>query len=169
MLQTGILKEDDRLELVEGELVQMSPISSRHAGVVNRLSDFLRRQSKGQAIVSVQNPIHLEEYSEPQPDLVLLKPRPDYYTKSHPTSAEVLLVVEVAETSASYDRELKMPLYARAGIAEAWLVSLPDKWIEVYTEPTPAGYLSMRKSLPGSTLAPQAFPDTPLAVSDIVE
>jgi len=168
MIRTGVLGEDDRLELIEGELFEMTPISSEHAGHVKRLAELFHDLVRKRAIVSVQDPIRLSERSEPQPDLALLHPRADYYTESHPEPADVLLIVEVAETSAGYDRDVKMPLYARAGIAEAWLVSLADKWIEVYREPSSVGYLSMRKALPGATVAPQVFPDVALTVSDMV-
>jgi Uma2 family endonuclease len=168
MIQTGVFDEDDRLELVEGEVTEMSPISSNHAGGVNRLSELLRERLKGRALVSVQNPVHLSEYSEPQPDLALLRPRADYYAGSHPTPDDALLVVEIAETSAGLDRNVKMPMYARAGIAEAWLVSLADGWIEVYREPSSVGYLLTRRVLSGATLSLQAFPDDELAVSDLV-
>ncbi len=169
MIRAGVFDEDDRLELIEGEITEMSPISSKHAGHVNRLSELLRERLRGRVLVSVQNPVHLGEYSEPQPDLTLLRPRADYYADSHPTPEDVLLVVEVADTSVGFDRDVKIPMYARAGVGEVWLVTLVDKWIEVYREPTPQGYLSMRRALPGAMLAPQAFPDDALAVGDIIE
>jgi Uma2 family endonuclease len=99
----------------------------------------------------------------------VLRLRADDYAESHPAPEDILLVVEVAESSLDYDRTVKMPLYARAGIREAWLVSLIDRWIEVYTEPSPVGYLSMRKALPGASLAPQALPDAAVAVSEVVD
>ena len=169
LLQAGVFDEDDRLELIEGEIVEMSPISSEHAARVKRLNKIFGRLLGGRALIGVQDPIRLSEHSEPQPDLALLRPRADDYAESHPGPEDVLLVVEVADTSIGYDRDVKIPLYARAGIPEAWLVSLPSKWFEVYREPSPAGYLSMRRVLPGSTLAAQAFPDAALAVSEVVE
>ena len=169
LLQAGMFDEDDRLELIEGQIVEMSPISSKHAARVNRLNRMFTQMLGERALVSVQNPIRLGEHSEPQPDLALLRPRADYYAGSHPEPADVLLVVEVSETLAGYDRDVKMPLYARAGIPEAWLLSLADKWIEVYSEPSPVGYLSVRRVLPGASLAPQAFPDMTVAVSEVVE
>jgi Uma2 family endonuclease len=120
MLQAGVLGEDDRLELIEGEIVQLSPINSRHAACVNRLNALFTSRLTGRAVVSVQNPIRLDTHSEPQPDLALLKPRPDFYAASHPNPEDVLLVVEVADTSADYDRGVKLALYARVGIAEVW-------------------------------------------------
>ena len=125
LVEAGILREDDRVELLHGEIVDMPPIGPGHAAGVNRLLNvFLPLQGERKAIISVQNPIHLGEHSEPQPDLALLKPRPDFYAQGHPTPQEVLLVVEVMESSAGYDREVKVPLYARFGIPETWLVDV---------------------------------------------
>src|ERR671938_544657 len=124
MGEAGILTEDDRVELIEGEIIEMSPIGSRHAACVNRLNTLLGRHLRQTAIVSVQNPIRLDAYSEPEPDVALLRPRADYYESGHPTPADALLIVEVADTSADYDRIIKLPLYAKAGIPEAWLVDL---------------------------------------------
>ncbi|HEY4688929.1 MAG TPA: Uma2 family endonuclease [Anaerolineae bacterium] len=168
LIRAGSLGEDDRLELIEGEIIEMSPISPEHAARVKRLNRLFAHLLGKRALISVQDPIQLHAHSEPQPDLALLRLRDDDYAESHPGPNDVLLVVEVAETSASYDRDVKMPLYARAGIPEAWLVSLADQWIEVHQEPSPAGYLSMRKALPGSSVAPQALPDAALAVSEIL-
>ena len=169
LVRAGSLGEDDRLELIEGEVFEMSPISSEHAARVNRLNRLFSRMLGERALVSVQNPISLGEHSEPQPDLAVLRPRADDYAESHPAPEDILLIVEVAESSLDYDRAIKMPLYARAGIREAWLVSLVDRWIEVYQEPSPVGYLSMRKALPGTSLAPQAFSNAAVAVSEVVD
>jgi Uma2 family endonuclease len=112
MAEAGLFSEGERVELIEGEVVEMSPIGSRHAGCVMRSSTVLNRRFGHLAIVSVQNPIRLDDFSEPQPDLALLKPRKDFYSTSHPTAADVLVVIEVADTSADYDRNVKLPLYA---------------------------------------------------------
>ncbi|GIX47745.1 MAG: hypothetical protein KatS3mg131_1956 [Candidatus Tectimicrobiota bacterium] len=125
LAEAGILSEDERVELIEGEIVAMAPIGSRHAGAVKRLLDqFIPLQAARRVLLSVQDPIRLGEHSEPQPDVALLRPRPDFYAAEHPGPEEVLLVVEVAETSAEYDREVKVPLYARFGVPEVWLVDL---------------------------------------------
>jgi Uma2 family endonuclease len=124
MAQAGILTEDDRVELLEGEIVEMTPIGPRHAACVNRLSQLFSDRLQGRALVSVQNPIHLSELSEPQPDLALLRPRPDFYAEAHPRPSDSLVVLEIAETSAEVDREKKVPLYGQAGISETWLVDL---------------------------------------------
>jgi len=168
LIASGLFNEDDRIELLGGDLVMMSPIGSQHAGQVNWLTGLLVQNTIGRAIVAVQNPVQLDDNSEPQPDLALLQPREDYYRRSTPTPADVLLLIEVADTSADYDRDVKMRAYARAGICEAWLVELAEGWIEVYREPSPAGYKLLRKVLPGETVSPLAFPDLALAVADVI-
>jgi Uma2 family endonuclease len=120
MVQAGILHEDDRVELIEGEIIEMAAIGSRHAACVNRLVQLFVMHVAGQAIVHAQNPIRLSERTEPEPDLSLLKPRPDFYAAGHPGPQDVLLVIEVADSSIGFDREIKIPLYARAGIPEVW-------------------------------------------------
>lgn len=107
MAEVGLLSEDSRVELIEGEIIEMSPIGSTHGGTVNRSSKLLHRKLDDIAIISVQNPVHIDDFSEPQPDLALLKPRKDFYSRSHPTPADVLVVIEVADTSVEYDRNVK--------------------------------------------------------------
>ncbi len=168
LIASGIFGEDDRVELIGGDLVMMSPIGSQHAGQVNWLTGLLVQNTIGRAVVAVQNPVRLDDRSEPQPDLAVLRPREDYYRRSNPTPADVLLLIEVADTSADYDRDVKVRAYARAGIGETWLVDLTAGWIEVYREPSPAGYKLLRKALPGETVSPSAFPDVAIAVGDVI-
>jgi Uma2 family endonuclease len=168
MGQAGILKEDDRVELIEGEIVQMASIGSRHAACVDRLTELLVLRLTGRAIVRVQNPIYLNEYSEPQPDVSLLRPRLDFYAATHPGPQDVLLVVEVAETSAGIDRTAKMPLYACAGITEVWLVDLQEERLEVYSQPLPQGYQQVHHIGRGASLTLQAFPDLTFDVDGIL-
>jgi len=163
MAQAGIFSEDDRVELIEGEIVEMSPIGSRHAACVARLT-ALFSQVQGQAIIWVQNPIRLNEHSEPQPDLALLRPREDFYAHGHPRPEDVLLIVEVADTTEDFDREIKVPLYARTGIPEVWVVVLADEHIEVHRRPTPQGYKEGQTLRRGQRLSPQNVPDLDLAV-----
>jgi Uma2 family endonuclease len=141
MGEAGIFPRDARLELIGGEIFEMSPIGSPHAACVNFLSGLLNRLFGGTLIVSVQNPIRLDDFSEPQPDLALLRRRDDFYRGAHPTAADVLLVVEIADTTVVTDRSVKIPLYARAGIPEAWLVNIPDGRLEVYSDPSGDSYL----------------------------
>ena len=131
---TGILTEDDRVELIVGEIVDMSPFDSRHVYSVNELNWDLGRQLGNAARISVQNPVLLSRDSEPQPDIAVLRPRGDY-VQSLPTAADVLLLVEVANSSLVYDRDVKVPLYAPAGIPEVWLVNLRGDEITRYAEP----------------------------------
>jgi Uma2 family endonuclease len=167
MAQAGILSEDDRVELLEGEIVQMTPIGSRHADCVDRLTQRFVERLARRAIVRVQNPIRLGARSEPQPDLALLKPHRSY-AEAHPGPQDVILVVEVADTSAETDRAIKLPLYARAGIPEAWLVDLPGNGLEVYRLPTHLGYQEVQRLGHGESLAPIVFPDLVLRVDDIL-
>ena len=140
MGEVGILPPDVRVELVDGEIKRMPPIHPPHASIVKRLNSLLAVRLEGTAVVGVQDPIHLDDYNEPQPDVTVLRFRDDYYGTRHPTSADVLLVIEVADTSLSYDRDEKMPLYGRVGIPEAWLVDVQARTITVYTEPHAGGY-----------------------------
>lgn len=168
MLAAGILSEHDRVELIEGEILQMSPIGSPHAGCVNRSNGVFSRLLQGRAIVSVQNPLVLGEISEPEPDLVLLRPRADFYAESHPGPADVLLVVEVADASLGFDRRVKAPLYARAGVAEIWIVDLPGQAVEVHRRPSVRGYREVRRFLRGEVLGVLAFPEVSLKVEEIL-
>jgi Uma2 family endonuclease len=136
----GIFAADDRVELIAGEIVEMSPIGKRHAACVGRLTQTLSLLLQSAAIVWVQNPLRLDDFSEPQPDVVVLRPRADFYEQSLPTPADVLLVIEVCDTTLEYDRQIKLPLYARAGIPEVWLVNLADEQIETYAVPAGDAY-----------------------------
>lgn len=169
MAEAGILGEDDRVELLDGEIVQMNPIGSRHASCVKRLVDILIPLQVGRKVIlSVQDPIALGEHSETQPDLTVLKPRPDFYAKAHPGPADVFLVVEVAETSAAYDRDMKVPLYAQAGVPEVWVIDVAEASIEIYRGPAPEGYRARQVVRRGQRLAPEAFPHLDVAVGDVL-
>jgi Uma2 family endonuclease len=168
MAEAGILSEDDRVELLEGEIVEMPPIGSRHASSVDRLTQLFAERVRHRAILRVQNPVRLGPRTEPQPDLALLRPRPDFYAQAHPGPQDVFLIVEVGETSADFDREIKVPLYARAGVPEVWLLDLGAGHVEVYREPTAQGYRDVHRLQRGQRLAPEAFPDLDLAVDEIL-
>jgi len=168
MAEAGILAEGDRVELIEGEIVEMTPIGSRHAAHVDRLTDLLTATVGRQAIVRVQNPIRLGPHSEPQPDLVLLKRREDYYVKAHPEPADVLLVVEVSDTSIEFDRSVKLPLYARMGIPQTLVVDLTRESLEDHRDPSPQGYRVVRHPRRGERLALESLPLLGLSVDDIL-
>lgn len=140
MSEAGILGQDARVELINGEIIDMAPIGSRHAAAVKQLMRMLDRSVGDQAIVSVQDPIRLDDHTEPRPDLALLHPREDYYKSAHPGPSDVLLIIEVADRSLQYDRDTKLPLYARAGIPEAWLLDLASRTLTRHCEPGPDGY-----------------------------
>ena len=168
MATAGILSEDDRVELIDGEIVQMSPIGSRHAACVKRLNQLFSGQVGGLALVLVQDPVRLDEHSEPEPDLALITPRADYYAAAHPGPADVLLIVEVADTSAGYDRTVKATLYARAGIRQFWLVDLEREQVEVLRGPTADGYRTVHTYRRGDRLTADALPHMEIAVDAIL-
>jgi Uma2 family endonuclease len=168
MARAGVLAEDERVELLDGAIVQMTPIGPEHSGCVAALDQLLARRLADRALVWVQNPVHLPDRSEPQPDVALLRPRTDGYRKAHPLPADVLLVIEVADTSVESDRSVKLPLYAQAGIPEVWLVNLPGEVIEVAREPLAGRFASLHYARRGETLSPLAFPTIILDVDDIL-
>ncbi len=168
MQRAGILSEGDRVELIEGEIVEMAPIGSLHAAAVVGLVRRFSQLVGDRALISAQNPLRLGEHSEPEPDFMVLKPRSDLYASRHPGPGDALLVVEVADTTLDYDRHVKAPLYARAGVGEMWIVNLQDQVVEVYREPSSQGYLLIRRALLGQQVAPLAFPDVSFAVDDLV-
>ncbi|HWN43848.1 MAG TPA: Uma2 family endonuclease [Thermoanaerobaculia bacterium] len=165
MVETGILSEDSRFELIEGEIYRMAPIGSRHAGCVNHLNYLLKG---AEAILAPQNPAYMNEHSEPQPDIALLRWRDDFYASSHPSPEDILLLIEVADTSIEFDRRKKIPLYASSGVPDFWLVDLIKSTIEIYREPTTSGFRDIRKLRKGDRISPLAFPDLELNVSDIL-
>ena len=168
MGEAGVFHEDDRVELLDGQIVEMTPIGHDHAGCVNALNGLLAQLAAGRAVVSVQNPIILGQHSEPQPDLALLAPRADAYRRAHPRPDEVLLVIEVADTSLVYDRDEKLPLYAKAGIPEAWLVDLPGRAVHTCRDPGSDGYRITRTARAGETLTPVRLAGVTLRVGDIL-
>ncbi len=162
MAEAGILHEDDRVELLEGEIVEMSPIGGRHAACVREINRLLVRQVGDDLRVDVQSPVRLGERGAPQPDLAVIRARA--YGNSLPTPEDVLLLIEVADTSLASDRDVKLPLYAVAGIAEVWLVDLNTNVIERHTEPSESGYRLVRRVGRGETLESVVLPALALPV-----
>lgn len=152
MITAGILTENDRVELIRGELVPKTPIGSLHAACVKRLNQFLIQNLGNRATIGVQNPIVLAD-SEPEPDVTVLKRRSDFYAASKPTADDVLLVIEVADSSLEFDREDKLSIYAEAGSGEYWIVNLLENMIEVYREPAGSAYASRQDFRRGQKLA----------------
>ncbi|MFP3941584.1 MAG: Uma2 family endonuclease [Thermoanaerobaculia bacterium] len=168
MAEAGIFGEDDRVELIEGEVFEMAAIGSRHAGCVNLLNRFFVQRLGDRGVVTVQNPVRLGDLSEPEPDLALLRPRDDFYAEAHPTARDVLLVVEVSDSSHRYDESVKLPLYARHEVPEVWRIDLEDGAVTVHREPAGGAYRSATTHGPGDTLVPAAFPDLKIPAGDLL-
>lgn len=168
MSELGILPAGERTELINGEIIQMASIGSRHAGCVNRINRLLVQGVGDQGLVTVQNPVRLSDLSEPQPDLSVVRSRSDDYTTAHPGPPDAYLIIEVADTSVGFDRGEKMPLYALAGIPEYWLVDIVADKVEVYRSPAADGYRDVRYYQRGESLTPIAFPDLTLPIEAIL-
>lgn len=163
MAQAGIFSGGQNVELIDGEIVRMSPIGSRHAAAVDRLVDAFAHRLQGRAILRCQSPLRLDQRSEPEPDLALLRPREDFYATAHPGAADVFLVVEVADSSLGFDREVKTPLYLEAGVPEVWLVDLAGGRLTVHRvgEPT-------RQLQSGQSVSPRALPDLTIELASVL-
>lgn len=170
MAKAGILDEDDRVELVDGDIVNMAAIGSYHAGCVMCLSTLFTRKAGDRVFVNVQNPLQLDRLSVFQPDLAILLPRDDFYTESHPTPQDTLLIIEVSDSSVDYDRNVKIPRYAQAGVPEVWQVNLVYGLIDTFSDldPVTVRYRSMRRFSPGQQIVPALLPDITLEVNDIL-
>jgi Uma2 family endonuclease len=167
MIERGILTENDRVELIQGEIVDKMPIGDLHFACVNRLNRQLGRKAGDLAIISVQNPIRLPD-SEPEPDVSLLQPKDDFYGSGKPRPPEVLLVIEVSDTTLDYDRDVKGPMYAEAGIIEYWIVNLIETCLEVHRQPQPDGrYAEVQTLRPGQEVEIAALPGIQLAVEEL--
>ncbi len=167
MAAAGIFAEDDRIELIEGDLIEMAPIGSYHAGIVNQLMAQLHPTARN-AVLTVQNPLQLSDLSEPEPDLMLLRYRDDFYRHAHPTAADVLLLIEVSDTTARFDREVKLPLYAEHGVVEVWLIDLPHQALECYRQPLTEErrYGELRRITQGA-ITPETQPHITLQVDTL--
>jgi Uma2 family endonuclease len=158
MREAGILTEDDRVELLDGEIYLMSPLGPLHIAIVNRLNKLLMHQVGDDAIISIQNAVQLNDYSEPQPDVALLHPRDDYYALALARPDDILLLIEVADSSLEYDREQKLPRYAASNIAEVWIIDVDQQLVEQYVQPLQGQYTQLTKVLLGSTLQSKTLP-----------
>jgi len=164
----GFLREDERVELIRGEIVEISPFNVPHASTVSRLLSVLSNLLGHRVILSIQNPVQLDDETLLQPDVALLKTRDDFYSKQHPGPDDLFLVIEVSDSTVSYDRRVKASLYSTAGIIEYWIVNLPDRQIEVYREPQPDGYRMTIRYTAGESLSCLAFSDIMLKVDNII-
>ena len=168
MAKAGVLNEDDRVELIDGEIVAMSSIGPAHKGAVNSSNRFWVIRLGERAVVQIQSSVRLDERNEPEPDVAILKPRDDFYASRHAGPDDVLLLIEVSDTTLRYDRRIKLALYARFGIPEVWIANIRARAIEAYTDPVNGEYTSLQTFRRGQTITPTAFPDVVLPVSDII-
>ena len=168
MAEAGILHPDDRVELIDGEIIVMSSIGPEHMATVNYSTRFWVIRLGERAIVQIQGAIRLNERNEPQPDVVLLKPRDDFYRHRMPGPDDVLLAIEVSDTTLRRDRGVKLELYARFGVPETWIANIRARTIEVYSNPVDGEYTTRQTYWHGQTVSPAAFPDIALPVSEVI-
>ncbi len=169
MAETGVLRPDARVELLDGRIIDMSPIGPFHGGVVARLTRLFNKLAKDRWLVWPQNPLHLDDHAEPEPDVMLLKPSRNDYTSRHPRPDDVFLLIEVADTTLEYDREEKLPAYGRAGIGEVWIVNLVEQTVEIHREPHFTGYGEKKVLRAGDQARPHAFPDVAVDVAELLK
>jgi len=168
MAEVGLLAPDARVELIEGEIIDMAPPGNRHAGVVDQLAELMIAAVGQRAHVRIQNPLRLDESSEPEPDLTLLKRRPDNYKRGHPTRADALLVVEVSESSLRFDMKRKLPLYARHGTPEVWIIDVAAPRIHFFHSPNETGFTYTSSTPQPGLVRLQALPDIALDLTDLL-
>ncbi len=168
MVEVGILSEDERVELIGGEVVEMMAIGHRHAACVKRLIRIFAVGLGERVVVGVQDPVRLQAVEAPQPDLTVARPRADFYASGHPAPDDILLLVEVGDTSLPYDRATKVPLYARHGVRELWVVDLSAELVEVYRRPAREGYGEVRQLRRGDAIAPEALSDFRVTIEAIL-
>jgi|SRR5215471_6752539 len=168
MGQTGILSEDDRVELIDGEIVAMTPIGLRHGAAVDRSNRMMVMRAGDRAIVRVQGSVRLDSFHEPEPDLLLLRPHEDFYASTHPGPADILLIVEIADSSLNYDRDVKGPIYARFGVPEYWLADLNGEQLICYSRPESGVYRDVGHHQRGETVTPRLLADCSIPVDDLL-
>ncbi len=168
MNRAGIFAPNERTELIQGEVVTMSPIGSHHAACVDRLNRIFVKVFPDQVIVRVQNPVRIDDWTELEPDIAVVNFQSDFYKNSHPEPPDVHLIIEVADTTLHYDRKVKLPIYAACGIAEVWLADLTNSNIEIYSSPSESGYETIRIFRKNKPIESSAFPDLHICVDDIV-
>ena len=168
MAEIGVLSERVRTELINGEVIEVSSMGVAHAAAITRANELFSATFPKRAEVRVQLPLRLSLHSEPEPDLCLVKPRPDYYGTRHPVPADVLLVLEISDFSLRYDREVKLPIYAAAGVVEVWIEDLPNRTLHVFREPQGSGYKTALQFRSDESVSPLAFPEVAFAVSALI-
>jgi Uma2 family endonuclease len=168
MGETGILGPDERVQLVNGRIIEMPPIGPRHASRVSRLRRLFAARFEDRVTVREQQPLTLDSTSEPEPDIVIARFSPEDYESAHPTAADTLLVVEVSESTLSTDRGVKLAAYANSGVPEYWIVNLVDGVLEAYAEPDGVTFRQHRVARSGERISPRAFPDEAIGVDEIL-
>lgn len=169
MTEAGILPEESGWEIIDGYLIDKMSIGSKHASKVKKLNRKLTNLfNENEAVISVQDPIHIDEFNEPEPDIMLLKPRDDFYEESHPTPKDVLLLIEVSNSTIEFDRDIKKTIYAEAGIVEYWIVNLPDETVEVYSQLKNGNYHLVRIVEKGEMIESNAVEKLKLRVEEIL-
>ncbi|NUN66399.1 Uma2 family endonuclease [Pseudanabaena biceps] len=159
MYESGVFAESDRYELINGEIREMSPIGRKHVACIIRLVKLFEKKLGDRAMVSAQNSILLDNHAQPQPDLAILKWRDDFYASALPIPDDILLIIEVTDSTIAYDRDVKSPLYAANGIPEMWLFDVNQQIIEGYSQPSASGYKRVQRYEQGDTLSINAFPE----------
>jgi len=167
MAESGILSAQDHVELIQGEVTDMAPIGSQHAGIVNKLAIALTLATHEKAVVAIQNPVILSDLSEPQPDIALLHYREDFYCNAHPRAEDIYLLIEVADSTLRYDRTVKLPLYAQAGVPEVWIVNVEGKTLEVYQQPVDGLYQQQQRLEKLDEITPLALPEVTLELKGL--
>ena len=168
MCDTGIIGFDERTELIDGEIIKMPNPSTRHVACANRANTFFTEAFGRRAIVSIQNPLLLNLYNEPLPDVVVLKPRPDFYTSTRFTPEHAFFVVEISESSLAFDRKVKLPRYAASGAPEVWIEDLKHALLLVFRDLENDTYKTCLTLRRGETVSPSAFPDVTFKVEDLL-
>ena len=168
MLEAGVFNENERVELIRGEIIKMSPMGYHHAGRLNRLNELFFLRLAQTVTIGIQVPVRLNNTSEPQPDVSLLQRRPDFYETQQPQPENVFLLIEVSDTTIKYDREVKVPLYAENNIVEVWLVNLNEECLEVYRQPTANGYEIVQTFQRGENVTIKALPNVTFTVDEIL-
>jgi Uma2 family endonuclease len=168
MGQAGVFAPGARVELIEGEVIDLAPIGTRHASAVKKLNALLSEAASGNAIVAVQDPLRLSNDSEPEPDLMLLRPRADFYAQAHPGPADVLLLIEVSDSTATYDRTIKVDLYAKHGVAEVWLVDLDNNVVRFFRHGDGTAYTDITASETPRATPVAALPGVTIDLSNLL-
>ena len=168
MGQAGVFAPDARVELIEGEVIDTAPIGTRHASAVRKLNALLSVAAQGRAIVAVQDPLRLSDASEPEPDLMLRRPRADFYAQAHPGPADVLLLIEVSDSTVAYDRGVKLDLYARHGITEVWIVDLDNNVVRFFRHGDGITYTDITASETPRATAVAALPGLTIDLANLL-